>query len=108
MDVIQPLATKCLNLVASDLSKTEREAIEKYITDSVAAGLICPSSSPVGVGFFFVELKDRSLCPCIDYTWLNEITIENKYPLPDIDSSFSPLHEAELCSQNFTSETRTT
>lgn len=104
MDVIQPLATKRLY----NLSKLEREAIEQYITDSEAAGLICPFSSPVGVGFFFVELKDRPLRPCIDYTGLNEITIESKYPLPNMDSSFSPLHEAKLCSQNFTSGTCTT
>ncbi len=35
------------------LSATEREAMEKYISDSLAAGLIRPSSSPTGAGFFF-------------------------------------------------------
>ena len=36
-----------------NLSKPEREAMETCITDSLAAGLIRPSSSPVGAGFFF-------------------------------------------------------
>ncbi|XP_070823648.1 tubulin alpha-1B chain-like [Chaetodon trifascialis] len=49
--------------------------MEVYINDSLAAGLIPPSSSPVGAGFFFVEKKDQTLRPCIDYTGLNEITI---------------------------------
>ncbi len=76
------------------LSKPERQAMETYINDSLAAGLICPSSSPVGAGFFFVAKKDKSLCPCIDFHGLNNITIKNKYPLPLISSAFEPLQGA--------------
>ncbi len=36
------------------LSRPEREAMEKYIHDSQVAGIIRPSSSPAGAGFFFV------------------------------------------------------
>ena len=79
-----------------NLSKPEREAMETYITDSLATGLIRPSSSPLGAGFFFVEKKDKSLRPCIDFRGLNDITIKNKYPLPLIDSAFRPLHEATI------------
>lgn len=93
-----PLPTKHLY----NLSKPERDAMEKYITDSVAAGLIRPSSSPVGVFFFFVDKKDGFLRPCIDYTGLNDITIKNKYPLPLIDSAFSPLHEATVFTKHTT------
>lgn len=50
-----------------NLSKPEQEAMEKYISESLAAGLIHPSSSPVGAGFFFVKKKDGSLQPHIDY-----------------------------------------
>ncbi len=35
------------------LSVPEREAMEKYISDSLTAGFIRPSSSPAGAGFFF-------------------------------------------------------
>lgn len=87
-----PLPTKRLY----NLSQPEREAMERYITESVAGGLIRPSSSPVGAGFFFVEKKDKTLRPCIDYTGLNEITVKNKYPLPLIDSAFGPLHTARI------------
>ncbi|XP_070401394.1 uncharacterized protein [Nothobranchius furzeri] len=49
------------------LSKPERESMEEYIQDCLAAGTIRPSSSPLGAGFFFVPKKDGSLRPCIDY-----------------------------------------
>lgn len=38
-------------------SKPERLAMEKYIRKSLASGIIRPSSSPVGEGFFFVVKK---------------------------------------------------
>ena len=60
------------------LSRPETEAMEKYLSESLAAGIIRPSSSPAGVGFFFVGKKDRSLRPCIDYRGVNEITIKNR------------------------------
>ncbi len=63
------------------LSRPEREAMERYIHDSQVAGIIRPSSSPAGTGFFFVGKKDGSLCPCIDYRGLNDITVKNRYPL---------------------------
>lgn len=48
-------------------------------------GLIHPSSSSVGMGFFFVQ-KDGSLWPTVKAL--------AKYSLPFIDAAFSPLHKA--------------
>lgn len=79
-----------------NLSRPEREAMEKYIKDSLAAGLIRPSSSPVGAGFFFVTKKDQTLRPCIDFRGLNNITVKNKYPLPLLSSAFELLHGATV------------
>lgn len=77
-----------------NISRLEQEAMERYIADSLAAGIIRSSSSPVGAGFFFVGKKDGSLRPCVDYRGLNDITVKNRYPLPLIDSAFTPLHGA--------------
>lgn len=65
--------------------------MERYITESLVAGLIRPSSSPVTAKFFFVAKKDKSLQPCIDYQVLNQITVKNKYPLPLLSSAFELL-----------------
>jgi len=70
--------------------------MEKYINESLAAGIIRPSSSPLGAGFFFVGKKDGSLRPCIDYRGLNQITIKNKYPLPLLASAFEPVQGATV------------
>lgn len=45
------------------LSTSEREDMEKYISDSLVAKLICPSSSPADLGFFFGEKMVGSLRP---------------------------------------------
>lgn len=74
-----------------NISRPEREALETYIKESLAAGLIHPSSSPLGAGLFFVSKKDGSLQPCIDYRGLNDITVKNKYPLPLMNSAFDSL-----------------
>ena len=81
------------------LSFPETKAMEKYINDSLAAGIIRPSSSPAGAGFFFVETKDKTLRPCIDFRGLNDITIKNRYPFPLISSAFELLQGATIFSK---------
>ena len=78
------------------LSRPEREAMEKYLAESLAAGIIRPSSSPAGAGFFFVGKNDGSLRPCIDYWGINEITVKNRYPLPQMTTAFELLQGATL------------
>ena len=70
--------------------------MHNYITESLASGIIRPSSSPVAAGFFFVAKKDGSLRPCIDYRQLNTITVKNKYPIPLLSSTFEPLMHATV------------
>ena len=73
------------------LSEPMRKYMETYINDSLAVGIIRPSSSPAGACFFFVEKKDKTLRPCIDYRGLNDITIKNRYPLPSNCSRGQPF-----------------
>ena len=75
------------------LSAPKRATMEKYLSESLVADIIRPSSSPAGAGFFFVK-KDGSLRPCIDYRGLNDITVKNRYPLPLMSSAFEILQGA--------------
>ena len=76
------------------ISGPEKKAMNDYIT--LEAGLIRPSSSPAGAGFFFVGKKDGSLRPCIDYSPLNDITIKKRYALPLMTSVFDQLQQAKV------------
>ena len=78
------------------ISGPEKKTMNDYITASLEAGFICPSSSPAGAGFFFVDKKDGSLCPCIDYSPLNDISIKKRYPLPLMTSVFDQLQQAKV------------
>ncbi|KAI3366349.1 hypothetical protein L3Q82_000509 [Scortum barcoo] len=81
------------------ISGPERKAMEEYIEASLRSGIIRPSSSPAGAGFFSVGKKDGSLRPCIDYSALNEIMVKNRYPLPLISSAFELLQQAKILYQ---------
>lgn len=78
------------------ISRPERTAMDEYISSSLKSGIIRPSSSPAGAGFFFVGKKDGSLRPCIDYSPLNDITVKNRYPLPLMSSAFELLQTAKI------------
>ena len=67
-----------------------KKVFDRSASGAEAAGLICPSSSPAGAGFFIVQ-TGKSLQPCIDYRGLNNITVHNKFPIPLISSAFSSL-----------------
>lgn len=64
------------------LSTPERLAMEKYIQESLVAGIIQPISFPARVNFFFVGKKDIGLWPCIDYQVLNDIMMKTSISPP--------------------------
>lgn len=70
--------------------------MELYISDPLTAGIIKPSSSPAGAEFSFVQKKDTTLRPCIDYQRLNQITFKNRYPLPLLSTAFDFLEGATI------------
>lgn len=78
------------------LSELELVALKDYIDDNLKKGLIRPSTSPAGAGVFFVEKKDHSLCPCIDYRERNKVTVKNLFPLPLVLELFQRLGAATI------------
>ena len=92
---LQPGAVPPRGRIFSLLSP-ERAAMDKYLAESLAAGIIRLSSSLAGAGFFFVGKKDGTLRPCIDYRGINAMTVRNRYPLPLMDSAFELLQGATI------------
>uniref|UniRef100_A0A3B3HFG0 CCHC-type domain-containing protein n=1 Tax=Oryzias latipes TaxID=8090 RepID=A0A3B3HFG0_ORYLA len=79
-----------------NLSGPEKSSMEAYIQEALSLGHIRPSSSPVAAGFFFVEKKDKTLRPCIDFRELNQITVKDKYSLPLLESVFNSVQQAMI------------
>lgn len=66
-----------------------------YIETNLANWFIQPSKSPIRISIFFVQKPDQSQCLYIDYQNLNNLTIENRYPLPLIEELLNQLEKAK-------------
>jgi hypothetical protein len=77
----------------------ELAEFKAQLQDLLEKGFIRPRSSPWGYPAIFVKKKDQTLRMCVDYRPLNEVTIKNKYPLPQIDILFDQLTGARVFSK---------
>jgi hypothetical protein len=68
--------------------------LKDQIKELLEKGYIHPSSPPWGAPVIFVLKKDGTQQMCMYYRALNEVTIENKYPLPRFDDLFDQLHRS--------------
>jgi hypothetical protein len=66
------------------VSGPELVELKKQIDELLEKGYIRPSTSPWAALVLFVEKKDGTKRMCIDYRYLNEVTIMNKYPCPEL------------------------
>jgi hypothetical protein len=80
---ITPISRRPYKMTPKELA--ELNAQLKELLDK---GYIHSSSSPWGCPALFVKKKDQSLRLCVNYRFLNVVTIKNKYPLPRIDILF--------------------
>ncbi|TYK08309.1 putative gag-pol polyprotein [Cucumis melo var. makuwa] len=75
---------------------TELKELKVQLQKLLDKGFIRPSVSPWGAPVLFVKKKDGSMRLCIDYRELNNLTIQNCYPLPRIGDLFDQLQGATL------------
>ena len=59
------------------LGPVKLETLKAYIKINLANDFIQPSKSPTKALILFDRKPDRSLCFCVDYWGLNNITIKN-------------------------------
>jgi hypothetical protein len=81
------------------MSAEELQELKKQLTELQEAGYIRPSSSPWGATVLFVQKKDGSQRMCVDYRFLNDVIVKNKYPLPHIEDLFDQLRDARVFSK---------
>jgi hypothetical protein len=88
-----PISRRSYRMPPNELAE-----LKTQFQDLLEKGFIRPSSSPWGCPAIFVK-KDQTLRMCVDYRPVNEVTINNKYPLPRIDILFDQLTGARVFSK---------
>jgi transposase InsO family protein len=78
------------------MSEKELQELKAYIDKNIKKGFIRPSESPAGYPVMFVPKKNGKLRLCVDFRKLNDITIKNRYPLPNIGELRDRLSHAEI------------
>jgi hypothetical protein len=76
--------TAPISMRAYRVSRPELVELKKQIDELLEKGYIRPSTSPWAALVLFVEKKDGTKRMCIDHRSLNEVTIKNKYPYPEL------------------------
>jgi hypothetical protein len=89
-----PISRRSYRMPPNELAE-----LKTQLQDLLEKGFIRPSSSPWGCPAIFIKKKDQTLRMCVDYRPLNEVTIKNKYPLPQIDILFDQLTGAWVFSK---------
>jgi hypothetical protein len=77
----------------------ELKELKKELTKLQETGYLRSCSSPWGAPVLFVQKKDGSQRMCVDYRSLNDVTIQNKYPLPRIEDLFDQMRGARVFSK---------
>ena len=81
------------------LGLVEFETLKTYIEINLANDFIRTSKLLAGAPILFVRKPDGSLCLCVNYRGLNNLTIKNWYPLPLIGESLDRLGRAKRFTQ---------
>jgi hypothetical protein len=78
------------------MSEKELQELKIYININVKKGFIRKSELPAGFLVMFVPKKNGKLQLCVNFQKLNNITIKNRYPLPNISELQDRLAHAKI------------
>ena len=77
----------------------QRPVVEEHITKMLEAKVIRPSVSPWSSPIVVVPKRDGTKRFCVDFRKVNEVTVPNSYPLPQIDEILASLGGAKYFSK---------
>jgi hypothetical protein len=97
---LKPDAPDVINCKIYPLTKDERELLQRWILEEEALGRIYAGSSQYTAPVYFIGKKDSQEKRIImDYRHLNEWTIHDNNPLPNITTAMECLHGKTLFSK---------
>jgi hypothetical protein len=91
-----PGAPKMINCKVYPLTLVEQEATKKFLDENERLGYIEKMDSPWSSPWFFIKKKDRTLWPVQDYCEVNKWTVQDVYPILQIEQILKFLHGKEL------------
>lgn len=80
-------------------SHDHKDEIEKIVQKLLDTGIIQPSKSPFASPVILVKKKDGTWRMCVDYRYLNELTVKHDYPIPIIDELLDELSGSKFFSK---------
>ena len=75
-----------------------RDELKACIDSMLERGIIRPSKSEWAAPLVLVRKKDGTLRVCVDYRDLNNATVKDAYPMPNIDDIIYRLYSLEIAS----------
>jgi hypothetical protein len=73
------------------------ETLRKYLAEELAKGFIEDGSLPYISPTFYIPKKDKGeYCLVVDYRKLNDITIKDHYPMPNVQMELDKLKGKHL------------
>lgn len=77
----------------------QKTKIEKSVKEMLDSGIIQSSNSPFATSVLLVREKDGSQGFCVEYMWLNNLKIKNKFPMPLIDELLDEFNGSKYYSK---------
>jgi hypothetical protein len=82
-----------------NLSKPKQDVLRVYITENERKGFIHLSLLPAAAPIFYVKVAGKADRPCVDYWLLNDMTVQDSYPLPVIGHLLNSFHGCKFLSK---------
>ena len=79
-----------------NLLERELTVLKAYIDKNLKSEFIQRSTSSASAPILFVKKKDSTLHLCVDYHWLNTISIKNKYLIPLVSEILDHLVKVKI------------